>query len=69
MNIELDRNFLRQLWNNENVLCPICNSDYLVLLHKKRHDNNDFVCPKCKKIYRTMNILQELLEREKYEKK
>ena len=62
MNVELDRSFLKRLWNNERVLCLKCNDDYLVPLHKKRHDNNDFICPKCKEIYRTIDILQDLLK-------
>lgn len=59
--MELDRKFLKQLWNNEKVLCPKCKKEILVPLHKKKKDNNDWQCPNCKEIYRTINILNELL--------
>lgn len=55
------RVFLKKLWQKEKVLCPKCHNDYLIPLHRKRKDNNDFICPSCKEIYRTMNILQRLL--------
>lgn len=63
--MELDRKFLKQLWNNEKVLCPKCNEEILVPLHKKKKDNNDFQCPNCQEIYRTINILNELLNANK----
>ena len=28
-------------------MCPKCNKDYLIPLHKKRKDNDDFQCPNC----------------------
>ena len=34
--MELDRAFLKKLWNGEKVLCPKCNEEYLVPLHKRR---------------------------------
>lgn len=57
--MELDRVFLKKLWNGKKVICPNCKEDYLILLHKK--DNDDYRCPKCKKVYRTINILNDLL--------
>lgn len=33
--MNLDRTFLKKLWNGEKVLCPKCNKEYLVPLHKK----------------------------------
>ena len=60
--MELDRIILKRLWNGEKVMCPKCDNDYLVLLHKKRKDNDDFQCPNCKEIYRTINIFNEMLK-------
>ena len=62
--MELDRAFLKKLWNGEKVLCPKCNEEYLVPLHKKRKDNDDWQCKKCGEVYRTISILSELLNRE-----
>ena len=52
--------FLKKLWNGEKVLCPKCNNDYLIPLHKNDKDN--FSCPKCKKVYRTIGIFNEMLK-------
>ena len=41
--MELDRSFLKKLWNGEKVMCPKCNKDYLIPLHKKRKDNDDLI--------------------------
>lgn len=63
--MELDRKFLKRLWNNEEVLCPKCNKGVLIPLHKKRsrknNDHDDWICPNCNEIYRTLNILNDLL--------
>lgn len=58
--MELDRVFLKKLWNGEKVLCPKCSNDYLVPLHK--NDKEDFICPKCKEIYRTIGIFNKMLK-------
>lgn len=63
--MELDRVFLKKLWNGEKVLCPKCNEDYLIPLHKKIKDNNDFKCPNCNQIYRTIGIFNNLLKNNK----
>ena len=63
--MELDRPILKRLWNGEKVMCPKCGKDYLVSLHKSRKDNNDFQCPNCKEIYRTINIFNNLLKNNK----
>ena len=58
--MELDRKFLKDLWDLKKVLCPKCGKDYLVPLHKNSKD--DFKCPSCKEVYRTINILNKLLK-------
>ena len=30
--MELDRSFLKKLWNGEKVMCPKCNKEYLIPL-------------------------------------
>ena len=41
--MELDRTILKKLWNGEKVLCPKCNEDYLIPLHKKKKDNKIYI--------------------------
>ena len=60
--MELDRTILKKLWNGEKVLCPKCNEDYLIPLHKKKKDNDDFQCPKCKEVFRTITIFNKMLK-------
>ena len=60
--MELDRTFLKKLWNGEKVKCPKCNKDYLIPLHKKKKDNDDFQCPNCNEIYRTISIFNNMLK-------
>ena len=38
--MELDRTILKKLWNGEKVLCPKCNEDYLIPLHKKKNSKS-----------------------------
>lgn len=55
---------LKKLWNEEDVICPKCREEVLVLLHKKKKkSNNDWVCPKCGEIYRTISMLLNLPEK------
>lgn len=60
--MQLDRIFLKKLWDGEKVMCPKCNKDFLVPLHK---DNDDFKCPNCKEVYRTINIFSIILNSNK----
>lgn len=60
--MELNREFLKQLWNNEKVLCPKCNEAFLIPLHKGKKNKNDWQCLKCKEVYRTINLFNKLLE-------
>lgn len=52
--------FLKSLWTKQETLCPICGAK-LEYLHKKaKKSNTEWVCKKCNKIYRTINILNKL---------
>lgn len=54
--------FLKQLWNDDKVKCPICDND-LELLHKKaKKDNCDWQCKFCNKTFKTLYLLEELNE-------
>ena len=63
--MNIDRVILKKLWNGEEVLCPKCNSDYLVPLHKTKKDNDDFKCPKCGEVIRTISIFNKMLKENK----
>ena len=53
--------FLKRLWREEPTLCPKCGDAELVLLHKKaKKSNNDWKCPNCGEIYRTINMMMDL---------
>ena len=43
-------------------LIDSCNEDYLIPLHKKKKDNDDFQCPKCKEVFRTITIFNKMLK-------
>ena len=52
---------MKRLWSEKPTLCPKCNQAELVFLHKKaKKSNNDWKCPACGEIYRTINMLYEL---------
>ncbi|MCR5600491.1 MAG: hypothetical protein K6G33_07115 [Ruminococcus sp.] len=54
--------FLKKLWNGEGAPCPLCGSA-LELLHKKTKKSDcDWQCKKCEKIFRTLDLLNELNE-------
>lgn len=53
--------FLKRLWNAQTTPCPKCGAAELVLLHQKaKKSNNDWKCPACGEIYRTINIFMNL---------
>ena len=60
--MNLDRKIIKQLWNGEKVLCPKCGKEYLIPLHKSKKDNNDWQCPNCQEVIRTINILNNMLK-------
>lgn len=55
---------MKKLWNGEEVICPKCGGAVLTLLHKKaKKSNNDWKCPACGEIFRTINMLYALPEK------
>lgn len=54
--------FLKKLWKEEKVSCPIC-GETLELLHKKaKKDDCDWQCKHCDKVFKTIHLLDELNE-------
>ena len=54
--------FLKALWNQESVNCPICGNQ-LELLHKKAKKSDcDWQCMNCEKTFRTIHLLDEINE-------
>ena len=54
--------FLKKLWNQEFVECPICGSK-LELLHKKAKKSDcDWQCKNCDKAFKTIHLLDEINE-------
>ena len=54
--------FLKQLWNEDKVKCPLCDNN-LELLHKKAKKNNsDWQCKNCNKTFKALYLLDELNE-------
>lgn len=55
--------FLKKLWNGEGAPCPLCGNS-LELLHKKAKKSNcDWQCKTCDKVFRTLDLLNELNEK------
>ena len=53
--------FLKRLWREEATLCPRCGGAELTYLHKKaKKSSNDWKCPACGEIYRTINLFVDL---------
>lgn len=56
--------FMKRLWAEQPTVCPKCGQAELVLLHKKaKKSNNDWKCPVCGEIYRTIGMLNDLPEK------
>ena len=54
--------FLKKLWKQEQVDCPICGAE-LEILHKKAKKNDcDWQCKNCDKTYKTIHLLDEINE-------
>ena len=61
---EEELRFLKGLWQGQPTLCPKCGKAELVLLHKKaKKSNNDWKCPNCEWVCRTINLFMELPDR------
>ncbi len=53
--------FLKRLWRGEETRCIACGGANLTYLHKKaKKSDNDFICPACGKIYRTISMFMDL---------
>ena len=56
--------FLKRLWQAQPTVCPKCGAAELTYLHKKaKKSNNDWMCPACGAIYRTINLMLDLPDR------
>ena len=56
--------FLKRLWREQPTGCPQCGGAELTHLHKKaKKSNNDWKCPACGAIYRTINLMLDLPDR------
>lgn len=54
--------FLKSLWNQESVDCPLCGGK-LELLHKKAKKSDcDWQCKNCDKTFKTIYLLNEINE-------
>lgn len=52
---------LKRLWAAEPTVCPKCGLAELKHLHQKaKKSNNDWKCPVCGEVYRTINMLYNL---------
>lgn len=58
---------MKRLWRQEPTPCPVCGEAELQRLHKRpkkgKMNNNDWVCPACGEIYRTINMMYDLPEK------
>lgn len=52
--------FLKKLWNNEEVNCPLCDNKLELLHLKAKKDNCDYQCKNCNKKILTIHLLDEL---------
>lgn len=55
---------LKRLWQGLAAVCPKCGEAELCRLHgKAKKSNNDWKCPACGEIYRTIVMLKNLTEK------
>lgn len=52
--------FLKKLWNNEEINCPLCDNKLELLHQKTKKDNCDYQCKNCNKKILTIHLLDEL---------
>ena len=55
--------FLKKLWRQEPVSCPICGRELELLHRKAKKSTCDWQCGHCGKTYRTIHLLDELNDR------
>ncbi len=55
--------FLKRLWREEPVPCPLCGQMLEPLHRKAKKSSCDWQCRTCGKVYRTIHLLDELNER------
>lgn len=56
--------FMKRLWKGMPTQCPKCGKADLVLLHAKAKKSlNDWKCPHCGQVYRTIRMLYSLPDR------
>ena len=54
--------FLKRLWNEEPVCCPLCGTELEPLHRKAKRDNCDWQCRNCGIVFRTIHLLDEINE-------
>lgn len=54
--------FIKKLWNQENVDCPICESRLELLHIKAKKSILDWQCKNCVKTFKTIYLLDEINE-------
>lgn len=54
--------FLKRLWRQEKVECPICGSDLEPLHKKAKKSDCDWQCRNCDKTFKTIHLLDEINE-------
>ena len=54
--------FLKLLWNEKSVHCPICGNELEPLHRKAKKSNSEWQCRNCSKVFRTIHLLDELNE-------
>ena len=52
--------FLKTLWRGEAAACPICGNPLSLLHRKAKKSDCDWQCVPCKKVFRTVRLLEEL---------
>ncbi len=54
--------FLKKLWREEGADCPFCENPLEILHQKAKKNNCDWQCRTCQKVFRTIDLLNELNE-------
>lgn len=54
--------FLKKLWHQEKVSCPICGHELELLHRKAKKSDCDWQCKNCNKTYKTIHLLDEINE-------